>query len=59
MGCNKSDNLKNDFKCAFTWKGCGTADASTCSREPLQNVSHGSSSDTWQTLQGNPENMQA
>lgn len=41
----------------FTWKGCGTADASTCSREPLQNVSHGSSSDTWQTLLGNPGNM--
>lgn len=39
---------------SYTWKGCGTADASTCSREPPQSVSHGSSSGTWQTLLGNP-----
>lgn len=57
--CHNQANFKRDFQRVLTWKGCGTADASTCSREPLQSVSHGSSSGTWQTLLGNPGDMQS
>lgn len=39
-----------------TWRECGTADAGTCSQAPPQTAAHGSSSGTWQTLRGNPEN---
>lgn len=39
----------------FTWTGYETVGAGTCSLEPLQSASRGSSSNTWRTPQGNPE----